>query len=1117
VPPRPQHGTVPLLALCAALLAGALQASDETGLRVRRSDLTGRVAFVTTADGGAIALPAGTGATGFKGFLATHGRLFGIRDPEAELRLRKMETGPLGHTHATYDQVYGGVRVFPGEIKLHRNARGGILAANGDFLPVPPGLDLAPRVDPGRAARIAGAHLLALHPAVQRQELVIADPGWYGDPPRGAQLTWYVEVADPEAWVSEAFLIGAHTGELLDRWSLVLGDKQREIHDGLGLPDLPGPMARAEGDPPALPPGDPAADDVNRAYDYFGDVYEYYARAFGRDGLDDAGLTMRATVNSTSVENWGVPCPSAYWSIRLLQTAFCLGRVPDDVVAHELTHGVTSFTSGLIPQNQSGQLNESYSYVFGETVDLINSGSEAPGPGNGPPPWSGHPSGTGLDTPNNRRTACSNSPDHPDGVRWLYNEDRFPLEGAINDLWDPTCKNHPDRANSPLQACQIGDSGGVHTGAGVPNHAYAILVDGKTFNGHTVNGIGLTRAAAVWYRAMTTYLFAGADFQDAYWALNQSAADLVGTFPVDPRTGAPGAEFTAAEAAEVDEALRAVEMDTPGRCGKSTDLLISGPPVECSVQVPIWEEDFEAGMTGWIVGNSGPPTPYDWEVTLPGELLPFERAGQTAHCPDLNALCTGPDESAVHWIASPPIDLPPSVDFPTLAFTHFMDTHAAMHGGNLDIRVNGGPWQPLPFSAFYHNGYNRRLLDTSVGGTNPMGGEVAFSGSGGDWGTSLAYLGGLAGGGDSIQIRFNYGRDRCWGAGGWWVDEVRVYDCAAGRDCDGNGVPDEVQVATGGGPHVILRHEPTHGDGLVSDADITGTPTVRAQRFELLAPETVQTIRIWGGYYPNDRPSVDDFTVIFHAHHPSFAPGTPVDVQTGVPTSREPTGFRIAGVAERLFTLELPRPVSLGAGTLWVEIFNDTTGNSDTFFWVVGEIGPGLPRIAQSWGAPGSSWSLDGHHYMAIEMTGGPTGPDCNGNGSPDPCDVADGTSPDCNGNELPDECETFQPPTETPDLTVERDRLAWTATGGTIAYDVVRGDIALLHAGGGDFAAATQECLASTTTDITLPYPPRPGPGDWFLVRGNNCGAAGTWDTGAPSQVGERDAEIDAAVGACP
>ncbi len=37
---------------------------------------------------------------------------------------------------------------------------------------------------------------------------------------------------------------------------------------------------------------------------------------------------------------------------------------------------------------------------------------------------------------------------------------------------------------------------------------------------------------------------------------------------------------------------------------------------------------------------------------------------------------------------------------------------------------------------------------------------------------------------------------------------------------------------------------------------------------------------------------------------------------------------------------------------------------------------------------------------------GVPAGQDCNGNGTPDECDIASGTSQDCNGNGIPDECD---------------------------------------------------------------------------------------------------------------
>jgi hypothetical protein len=98
------------------------------------------------------------------------------------------------------------------------------------------------------------------------------------------------------------------------------------------------------------------------------------------------------------------------------------------------------------------------------------------------------------------------------GVRWLVAEDSTAFGGTIRDMWQPSCSSDPDTANHPLQTCNLGDNGGVHSGSGVPNHAFAILTDGKTFNGQTVSGIGLFKAAAVWYRALTVYLTPTSNF-----------------------------------------------------------------------------------------------------------------------------------------------------------------------------------------------------------------------------------------------------------------------------------------------------------------------------------------------------------------------------------------------------------------------------------------------------------------------------------------------------------------------------------------------------------------------------------------------------------------------------
>ena len=83
----------------------------------------------------------------------------------------------------------------------------------------------------------------------------------------------------------------------------------------------------------------------------------------------------------------------------------------------------------------------------------------------------------------------------------------------------------------------------------------------------------------------------------------------------------------------------------------------------------------------------------------------------------------------------------------------------------------------------------------------------------------------------------------------------------------------------------------------------------------------------------------------------------------------------------------------------------------------------------------------------------------------------------------------------------------------------MVRGDLAALRSSGGNFTTSSITCVAdnqaATAVAVTDAVPV--GAGNFYLVRGVNACAAGTYDSGAPSQIGSRDAEIAAAALACP
>ena len=99
------------------------------------------------------------------------------------------------------------------------------------------------------------------------------------------------------------------------------------------------------------------------------------------------------------------------------------------------------------------------------------------------------------------------------------------------------------------------------------------------------------------------------------------------------------------------------------------------------------------------------------------------------------------------------------------------------------------------------------------------------------------------------------------------------------------------------------------------------------------------------------------------------------------------------------------------------------------------------------------------------------------------------------------------------------RSLISWTAVSFAAAYDLVRGLVIELHNSGGNFTTSTQACLANdqvTTSYLDSTAPPAAN-GFWYLVRGLSCGGAGTYDEVGGSQVGSRDAEINASPSGCP
>jgi Zn-dependent metalloprotease len=118
------------------------------------------------------------------------------------------------------------------------------------------------------------------------------------------------------------------------------------------------------GTPIANPGASPDAS-AKRTFTETSAVVKFYQSIFGRNSVDNAGMTLLSSIH------FSVNYNNAGWTGSQMRYGDGDGNIfidftkSNDVIGHELTHGVTQFTSGFAYVNQSGGLNESMSDVFG--------------------------------------------------------------------------------------------------------------------------------------------------------------------------------------------------------------------------------------------------------------------------------------------------------------------------------------------------------------------------------------------------------------------------------------------------------------------------------------------------------------------------------------------------------------------------------------------------------------------------------------------------------------------------------------------------------------------------------------------------------------------------------
>ena len=224
-------------------------------------------------------------------------------------------------------------------------------------------------------------------------------------------------------------------------------------------------------------------------------THKYFSQKHGRNSYNNAGAIIKSYVSYSS--NY----VNAFWDGSRMTYGDGDGvnygpLVSLDICGHEIAHGVTEYSANLVYSYQSGALNESFSDIFGESIEKFASGTND----------------------------------------WLMGDDigAGGSGGALRSMSNPNAYGDPDTYLGTNWYSGSGDNGGVHINSGGQNFLFFVLSVGKSGtndlgNSYNVTGIGMDKAAAIAYRNLTVYLNSNSQYSDARNGAIQAARDLYGS------------------------------------------------------------------------------------------------------------------------------------------------------------------------------------------------------------------------------------------------------------------------------------------------------------------------------------------------------------------------------------------------------------------------------------------------------------------------------------------------------------------------------------------------------------------------------------------------------------
>ncbi|MGZ3457387.1 MAG: M4 family metallopeptidase [Archangium sp.] len=223
-------------------------------------------------------------------------------------------------------------------------------------------------------------------------------------------------------------------------------------------------------------------------------TYDFYKNVLGRDSIDGGGEQLMSYVHiSTNYDN-------AYWDGT--QMNYGDGDNNEfsplttlDIAGHEISHGLTERTAGLVYSGESGGLNEAMSDILGTGVEWYAS---------------------------QKNPAVK--------FDWMIGEDAYTPANGPNDalryMDDPTKDGYSLDNYKSFQS-----STEVHSSSGIANNAFYLLVNGgknRTSGIEVKGGIGMEKGLKVFGRALAHYMTPNTTFAQARQACISAATDLYG-------------------------------------------------------------------------------------------------------------------------------------------------------------------------------------------------------------------------------------------------------------------------------------------------------------------------------------------------------------------------------------------------------------------------------------------------------------------------------------------------------------------------------------------------------------------------------------------------------------